>query len=445
MENNAVQGKQDAAVEDAVRVVAERAREAARALRGCEGAALNAALEAIAAGLEANCERILEANAADLARGVAGGMSVGLQDRLRLDQARVAGLADSVREVAGLPGVVGEVLWGRRLDNGLEVSQVRVPMGVVAMIYEARPDVTVNAAALCIKTGNAVILRGGSAAAQTNAVLVEVMREALGRGGLAGLSGLAGLAGVAPDAVQSLDGLGREAVGAVLRERGLVDLAIPRGGAGLIQLVVETATVPVIETGVGNCHIYVDASAQLEDAVRIVMNAKTQRVGVCNAVETLLVDRPVFVKFLRVLLPQLAEVPVRIHADADVAAVASQVGVATRPATENDWETEYLDYDLAVRVVDGVDQAIAHIGQYSSGHTEAVLATDSRVIDRFVTQVDSAVVNVNASTRFTDGGQFGFGAEIGISTQKLHARGPMGMEALTTWKSIVRGQGQIRS
>ena len=445
MENNAVQGKQDAAVEDAVRVVAERAREAARALRGCEGAALNAALEAIAAGLEANCERILEANAADLARGVAGGMSVGLQDRLRLDQARVAGLADSVREVAGLPGVVGEVLWGRRLDNGLEVSQVRVPMGVVAMIYEARPDVTVNAAALCIKTGNAVILRGGSAAAQTNAVLVEVMREALGRGGLAGLSGLAGLAGVAPDAVQSLDGLGREAVGAVLRERGLVDLAIPRGGAGLIQLVVETATVPVIETGVGNCHIYVDASAQLEDAVRIVMNAKTQRVGVCNAVETLLVDRPVFVKFLRVLLPQLAEVPVRIHADADVAAVASQVGVATRPATEKDWETEYLDYDLAVRVVDGVDQAIAHIGQYSSGHTEAVLATDSRVIDRFVTQVDSAVVNVNASTRFTDGGQFGFGAEIGISTQKLHARGPMGMEALTTWKSIVRGQGQIRS
>ena len=445
MENNAVQGKQDAAVEDAVRVVAERAREAARALRGCEGAALNAALEAIAAGLEANCERILEANAADLARGVAGGMSVGLQDRLRLDQARVAGLADSVREVAGLPGVVGEVLWGRRLDNGLEVSQVRVPMGVVAMIYEARPDVTVNAAALCIKTGNAVILRGGSAAAQTNAVLVEVMREALGRGGLAGLSGLAGLAGVAPDAVQSLDGLGREAVGAVLRARGLVDLAIPRGGAGLIQLVVETATVPVIETGVGNCHIYVDASAQLEDAVRIVMNAKTQRVGVCNAVETLLVDRPVFVKFLRVLLPQLAEVPVRIHADADVAAVASQVGVATRPATEKDWETEYLDYDLAVRVVDGVDQAIAHIGQYSSGHTEAVLATDSRVIDRFVTQVDSAVVNVNASTRFTDGGQFGFGAEIGISTQKLHARGPMGMEALTTWKSIVRGQGQIRS
>ena len=445
MENNAVQGKQDAAVEDAVRVVAERAREAARALRGCEGAALNAALEAIAAGLEANCERILEANAADLARGVAGGMSVGLQDRLRLDQARVAGLADSVREVAGLPGVVGEVLWGRRLDNGLEVSQVRVPMGVVAMIYEARPDVTVNAAALCIKTGNAVILRGGSAAAQTNAVLVEVMREALGRGGLAGLSGLAGLAGVAPDAVQSLDGLGREAVGAVLRARGLVDLAIPRGGAGLIQLVVETATVPVIETGVGNCHIYVDASAQLEDAVRIVMNAKTQRVGVCNAVETLLVDRPVFVKFLRVLLPQLAEVPVRIHADADVAAVASQVGVATRPATEKDWETEYLDYDLAVRVVDGVDQAIAHIGQYSSGHTEAVLATDSRVIDRFVTQVDSAVVNVNASTRFTDGGQFVFGAEIGISTQKLHARGPMGMEALTTWKSIVRGQGQIRS
>ena len=409
MENNAVQGKQDAAVEDAVRVVAERAREAARALRGCEGAALNAALEAIAAGLEANCERILEANAADLARGVAGGMSVGLQDRLRLDQARVAGLADSVREVAGLPGVVGEVLWGRRLDNGLEVSQVRVPMGVVAMIYEARPDVTVNAAALCIKTGNAVILRGGSAA------------------------------------VQSLDGLGREAVGAVLRARGLVDLAIPRGGAGLIQLVVETATVPVIETGVGNCHIYVDASAQLDDAVRIVMNAKTQRVGVCNAVETLLVDRPVFVKFLRVLLPQLDEVPVRIHADADVAAVASQVGVATRPATENDWETEYLDYDLAVRVVDGVDQAIAHIGQYSSGHTEAVLATDSRVIDRFVTQVDSAVVNVNASTRFTDGGQFGFGAEIGISTQKLHARGPMGMEALTTWKSIVRGQGQIRS
>lgn len=445
MENNAVQGKQDAAVEDAVRVVAERAREAARALRGCEGAALNAALEAIAAGLEANCERILEANAADLARGVAGGMSVGLQDRLRLDQARVAGLADSVREVAGLPGVVGEVLWGRRLDNGLEVSQVRVPMGVVAMIYEARPDVTVNAAALCIKTGNAVILRGGSAAAQTNAVLVEVMREALGRGGLAGLSGLAGLAGVVPDAVQSLDGLGREAVGAVLRARGLVDLAIPRGGAGLIQLVVETATVPVIETGVGNCHIYVDASAQLEDAVRIVMNAKTQRVGVCNAVETLLVDRPVFVKFLRVLLPQLDEVPVRIHADADVAAVASQVGVATRPATEKDWETEYLDYDLAVRVVDGVDQAIAHIGQYSSGHTEAVLATDSRVIDHFVTQVDSAVVNVNASTRFTDGGQFGFGAEIGISTQKLHARGPMGMEALTTWKSIVRGQGQIRS
>lgn len=423
-------------VNDEVTQLARRSQAASRAMRQVSGAQINELLEVIATSLEANSARLLSANLKDLERARANKMSSGLLDRLQLDQGRIQALATSVRDIASQPSPVGQTLWGKVMENGLKIEQIRVPMGVVAMIYEARPNVTVDAAVLSLKTNNAVILRGGSAAVESNRALVTTIRESLESVGLP------------KDAVSTLDHLGREAVPALLTQRGLVDLAIPRGGAGLIQMVVNTATVPVIETGVGNCHIYVDKTAKLDAAQNIVLNAKTQRVGVCNAAETLLVDKDIAPVFLPQVLPALSKKNVRLHGDPATATIAGQ-NPATNdlkiiPATEHDWETEYLDYDLAVRVVDGVDQAIAHISRYSTGHTEAVLAQDKDVIDRFVNAVDSAVVAVNASTRFTDGGVFGFGAEIGISTQKLHARGPMGLEALTTVKSIVSGHGQVR-
>lgn len=422
-------------VYDQVRQIARQSQAASRVMRGA--GSQNRLLETIAGLLETNTERILAANERDMQQAKANEMPPGLQDRLQLTPERVQALADAVRDIAALPSPIGQTLWGRTMENGLRIEQIRVPLGVVAMIYEARPNVTVDAAALSLKTNNAVILRGGSAAVHSNQTLVDIIQQALEQQGLP------------RDAVQTLDGLGREAVEAILTQRGLVDLAIPRGGAGLIEMVVNTATVPVIETGVGNCHIYVDQSAKLDDALRIVINAKTQRVGVCNAAETLLVDRDIAPAFLPLVLPALAAKHVRLHTDEATRTVARQHPETEQidlvSATEKDWETEYLDYDLAVRLVDGVDAAIDHITRYSTGHTEAVVAQDQDVIDHFVNAVDAAAIAVNASTRFTDGAVFGLGTEIGISTQKLHARGPMGMEALTTTKSVIRGHGQVRS
>jgi glutamate-5-semialdehyde dehydrogenase len=417
--------------EVAVLEVARRAREASRALATATRATKDAALRALADALVAATDRVLAANAEDVARGRAGGMSEGLLDRLALTPERVVAIAGALRELAALPDPVGEVVRGSTLPNGLRLRQVRVPMGVVGMIYEARPNVTVDAAGLALKSGNAVVLRGGSAAASSNATIVEVLAEALAAQGLP------------RDLVQSVDAWGRPGGVALMHARGLVDVLVPRGGADLIATVVREATVPVIETGVGNCHLYVDASADLADALPILLNAKTQRVGVCNAVETLLVHRDVADAFLPSALAALGQAGVTVHGDAATLAHAPQ-GVATVPATEADWGTEYLSLDLAVRVVDDLDAAIDHVRRWSTGHTEAILTRDLRASERFVAEVDAAAVIVNASTRFTDGGQFGLGAEIGISTQKLHARGPMGLAELTTTKWVVHGDGHVR-
>lgn len=417
---------------EGVLAVCRAAKETARHLGTASRAAKDAALLAIADDLVAATDRIVAANAEDLARGERDGLSAGLLDRLRLDGPRVAAIADAVRDVADLPDPVGEVVRGSTLPNGLRLRQLRVPMGVVGMIYEARPNVTVDAAVLALKSGNAAVLRGGSAAAASNVVLVEVMREAIAR------------AGLPDDAIASIDPWGREGAVHLMRARGLVDLLVPRGGAGLIQSVVENSTVPVIETGTGNCHVYVDASADLDQALAITMNAKTQRVGVCNAAETLLVHADAAPVFLPQVLPALAGAGVRLHVDGRAGAAASAAGIEAEPATDHDWATEYLASELAVRVVDSLDQALEHIRTWSSGHTEAICTRDLRAADRFVAEVDSAVVAVNASTRFTDGAQFGLGAEVGISTQKLHARGPMGLAELTSTKWVVAGDGHVR-
>lgn len=415
----------------AVVATARDAKRAARALATATRATKDAALHAMADALVAEAPRIVEANAADLERGRAGGMAPGLLDRLALDADRIAGIAAALREVAGLPDPVGEVVRGSTLPNGLRLRQVRVPMGVVGMIYEARPNVTVDAAGLALKSGNAVILRGGSAAASSNAVIVEVLGEALVRQGLPA------------ELVQSIDAHGREGAVELMRARGLVDVLIPRGGADLIQTVVRESLVPVIETGVGNVHVYVDASADLVKALPIVLNSKTQRVGVCNAAETLLVHRDVAPAFLPAVLAALGEKDVTVHGDEAVAAAVPEA-LRFQPATEEDWATEYLSLDLAVKVVDSLDEALEHIRRYSSGHTEAIVTQDVDAARRFTTELDAAALIVNASTRFTDGGQLGLGAEIGISTQKLHARGPMGLAELTTTTWIVEGDGQIR-
>ena len=419
-------------VRGAVHETCRRAREAARSLATASTGTKNAALLAVADALEAATERIVQANADDLERGRADGLAEGLLDRLRLDAGRVAAIAAAVRHVASLPDPVGEVVRGSTLPNGLRLRQVRVPMGVVGMIYEARPNVTVDAAVLAVKSGNAAVLRGGSAARSSNAVIVDVLRQALER------------AGLPADAVASIDALGRDGGAELMRARGLVDLLVPRGGAGLIKTVVETSTVPVIETGTGNCHVYVDASADLEQALAITLNAKTRRVSVCNAAETLLVHGDAAGAFLPRVLPALRDAGVTLHADEQVRAAAASAGVETVPATDDDWATEYLSLDLAVAVVPSLDAAVDHIRRWSSGHTEAIVTTDLRAADRFVAEVDSAVVAVNASTAFTDGAEFGLGAEIGISTQKLHARGPMGLAELTSTKWVVAGEGHVR-
>lgn len=414
-----------------VREIAAAARDAARALRTEVASRKNEALFAIAEALVINEVAILAANERDVERERAGGMSPGLIDRLTLTSGRIESIAQAVREVAGLPDPVGEVVRGSTLPNGLKLRQVRVPMGVVGMIYEARPNVTVDAAALTLKSGNAVILRGGSAAASTNEVIVRVIGEALAEVGLP------------TTLVQSIDAYGREGAVALMHARGLVDVLVPRGGASLIETVVRESTVPVIETGVGNCHVYVDAAADLAMARRIVMNSKTHRVGVCNAMETLLVHREVAAEFVAAIAADLSSSDVTLHGDDEVRDI-----LGDRPevveATEDDWGREYLSLDLAVKVVESLEEAVQHIAAYGSGHTEAIVSSDIGAVHRFQNSVDAAAVIANASTRFTDGGQFGLGAEIGISTQKLHARGPMGLMDLTTTTWLVEGDGQVR-
>ena len=418
-------------VREAVFDSARRAKVAARVLATATRSTKDAALQALADALVAATGQIVAANGQDVARGQASGTSPGLLDRLALDAGRVAAMADALRALAVLPDPVGEVVRGSTLANGLRLRQVRVPMGVVGMIYEARPNVTVDAAGLALKSGNAVVLRGGSAAAHSNEVIVEVLSRALVAQGLPA------------DAVQSIDRFGRGGAVALMHARGLVDVLVPRGGADLIATVVRESTVPVIETGTGNCHVYVDASATTAMALPILLNSKTQRTGVCNAAETLLVHRAVAGSFLPVALAALGAAGVIVHGDARTAALAP-ADVAVIPATDDDWAREYLALEIAVRVVDDLDAAIEHIRAWTSGHTEAIVTADLASSERFVAELDSAVIMVNASTRFTDGGQFGLGAEIGISTQKLHARGPMGLGELTTTKWIVNGEGQVR-
>lgn len=404
------------------------ARDASRVLATTTTAQKNAALRAIASSILQHESRILPANELDLANGRENGLSAGLQDRLRLGPSRLAGLERAVLDIAALPDPVGDVVRGSSLENGLRLTQVRVPFGVVGAIYEARPNVTIDIAALALKSGNAVVLRGGTAAENTNRVLVEVIQSALAEVGLP------------VECVQTIDEFGREGATQLMHARGFVDVLVPRGSAQLIDTVVRESTVPVIETGAGVVHLFLDDSADLEMAVEVVHNSKVQRPSVCNALETLLVSAESAQRLLPAVLDRLRGSGVTIHADER----ARELYPDSVAATEEDWAAEYMSLDLAVRVVDGLDEALDHIRQYSTHHTESILTNDIARAERFLAEVDSAVVMVNASTRFTDGGEFGFGAEVGISTQKLHARGPMGLPELTSTKWIVRGSGQVR-
>ena len=416
----------------AIRQVCEQAREASFSLASTSRAVKDAALRTIADALEANAATIVTANATDLDRARADGTSDALIDRLTITPERLTAIADALREVAELPDPIGEVIRGYTLPNGLQIRQLRVPLGVVGMIYEARPNVTVDAAGLCLKSGNAALLRGSSSGYDTNVALVAVMQDALEA------------AGLPRHAIQLVPGTSHESVKHLMQARGLVDVLIPRGGAGLIKSVVEGSLVPVIETGVGNCHVYVDADADINKAINILINSKTHRVSVCNAAETLLVHADVAAEFLPKALAALKDKGVTIHGDAAMADFCSTAGIDFAAATEDDWFAEYYSLDLAAGIVDSIDEAIAHIRRYTSGHTEAIVSDSFTATQYFVAQVDSAAVMVNASTRFTDGGEFGFGAEIGISTQKLHARGPMGLAELTSTKFVVTGDGHIR-
>jgi glutamate-5-semialdehyde dehydrogenase len=417
----------------AVLETCSRARVASRAIGQLTRAEKDAALLALADALRHQADEIVDANQADLAAGAQSGLPAAMLDRLRLDHDRVLQVADALGELAALPDPVGEVVRGSTLANGLEIRQVRVPMGVVAMVYEARPNVTVDAAGLALKSGNAVVLRGGSAASHTNLALVGVLRDELARLGLP------------MDAIALLDEGGRDTVKHLMTARGYIDVLIPRGGADLIRTVVDGATVPVIETGIGNCHVFVDESADVAKAVAIAVNSKVHRVSVCNSAETLLVHSAIAERFLPTVLEALRSEAVTVHVAPDVTAYAESSGIPHVPATDEDWAREYLSLDLAVRIVDSIDEAIEHVRRWSSGHTEAIVTESQTSARRWVAEVDAAAVMVNASTRFTDGGEFGFGAEIGISTQKLHARGPMGLPELTTTKWVVTGDGQTRS
>ncbi len=422
----------DLAVVALVAELAGRAKTASRRLGLLSRADKDAALHAIADALDAAIPLVVAANAEDLTRGRERGMAEGLLDRLMLDEARIRGIAQAVREVAALPDPVGEVVRGSTLPNGLQIRQVRVPMGVVGMIYEARPNVTVDAAALGLKSGNAVVLRGGSAAGASNRALVGVVRAALVALGLPA------------DAVVLLDEGGHDAARALMTARGLVDLVIPRGGADLIRTVVMESTVPVIETGIGVNHVYVDAAADLDKALTVLMNSKTHRPSVCNAAESLLVHEAVADDFLPKALTALAGAGVALHVAPEVSRYAEAAGAAYQVATDADYATEWHRLEMNVRTVPDMDAALDHIRVNGSMHTEVIVTESRSAARRFVAEVDAAVVMVNASSRFTDGGQFGMGAEIGISTQKLHARGPMALPELTTTKWIVDGDGQVR-
>ena len=423
------------------------AREASIDLAAATRAEKDRALLLMADRLVERTEDIVAANAVDVnnardagqpsvrsrtAAGWSDGQSESMIDRLTLTPSRIEGMADGLRQLAALPDPIGDVVRGSTLANGLELRQVRVPFGVVGIIYEGRPNVTADAAGICLKSGNSALLRGSGSAFSSNAAIVSVLRKAVAD------------AGLPADAIQLLDATTRDSVKELLRARGLIDVLIPRGGASLIKTVVEESTVPVIETGTGNCHVYVDAHADLDMAVDILINSKAQRVGVCNAAETLLVHQDVAAEFLPRALAALAEAGVTVHADDRVMAHAKDSGANVVEATPEDWETEYLSYDIAAAVVDSLDKAVEHIRLWTSGHTEAIVTTSQQAARRFTQLVDSTTVAVNTSTRFTDGGQFGFGAEIGISTQKLHARGPMGLPELTSTKYIVTGDGHVR-
>jgi glutamate-5-semialdehyde dehydrogenase len=418
------------------RTVAElclAARDASRALAALSTGTRDAALRAIAGALEARTPEILDANARDMEAGRGNGLDAALLDRLALDAARVQAMADGVRAIAALPDPVGEVIEGHRLPNGLDVRKVRVPLGVVAVVYEARPNVTIDAAALCLKSGNAVVLRGSSSAAHSNAVLAAVAGQA------------AAEAGLPAGAIMLVAGGGREELAELATQEGVVDLIVPRGGEGLKAALKGVATVPVMYAASGNCHVFVDASADLDAAQRIVLNAKTQRPGVCNAAETLLVHADVAPAFLPRVLGALREAGVELRVDGRTHALSGEALAGTMAdATEEDWDTEFLALILAVGIVDSVEEAIAHVNAHGSGHSEAIVTASEPAARAFERGVDAACVYINASTRFTDGGEFGMGAEIGNSTQKLHARGPIGLRELCTFKYVVHGDGHVR-
>jgi glutamate-5-semialdehyde dehydrogenase len=409
------------------------ARDAARTLATLDSATKDAALVAIADALVARTPEILDANARDMDAGRESGLDAALLDRLALDESRVMAMADGVRSIAALPDPVGEVIDGFRLPNGLDVRKVRVPLGVVAVVYEARPNVTIDAAALCLKSGNAIVLRGSSSAAHSNAVLAAIAAEA------------ASGAGVPEGAIMLVAGGGREELGELATQAGVVDLIIPRGGEGLKNALKGVATVPVIYAASGNCHVYVDAGADLDSARRIIVNAKTQRPGVCNAAETLLVHAHAAPAFLPGALRELREAGVELRVDGRTRALAGDLAGSLTDATDEDWDTEFLALILAVKVVDSVEEAIAHVNEHGSGHSEAIVTADVSAARAFELGVDAACVYVNASTRFTDGGEFGMGAEIGNSTQKLHARGPIGLRELCAFKYVATGDGHVRA
>ena len=406
----------------------KNAKKAAAVLGAAGSAEKNKALAAVASGLRADSAYIIEQNKKDLENAKMNGMSESMLDRLALNEQRIDSIAAAVEKIISLDDPVGKVSDGTLLPNGLQLTRVSVPLGVIAVIFEARPNVTADAAALCLKSGNTVILRGGKEAIFSNTAIVSSMRKSVES------------AGLPADCIQLVEDTSRETATQLMRMNEYVDVLLPRGGAGLIRSVVENASVPVIQTGVGNCHIYVDASADVQMATDIVFNAKCSRVSVCNACESLLIHRDAVQTILPAIAERLAEKNVEIFGDE---AVCSVIPTAKK-ATEEDWGTEYLDYKISVKVVDSTDEAIAHIAQYSTGHSEAIITNSLADADKFTRLVDSAAVYVNASTRFTDGGEFGFGAEIGISTQKLHARGPVGLPELTSYKFVIRGNGQVR-
>ena len=405
----------------------KNAKSAQVTLADASTALKNSALTAISSALIENKQEIIDANAIDLANGKANGMSDSLLDRLALSESRIKDIADSVLEIVALPDPVGVVKNGSTRPNGLNIEKVAVPMGTIAVIYEARPNVTIDAAALCLKSGNAVILRGGKEAINSNIATANIMRNAIESVGLD------------RNCIQLVEDTSRETANALMKLNGYIDVLIPRGGAGLINSVVQNATVPVIETGVGNCHIYVDKSADIDMAVNIIYNAKTSRPSVCNAAESLVVHKDIASEALPIIKVKLDKKNVQLCGDEYAKSI-----IDIELATEEDWGKEYLDYKMSVKTVESVEEAISHINTYSTGHSEAIITSDYNSAQKFTKLVNSSAVYVNASTRFTDGGQFGFGAEIGISTQKLHARGPIGLPELTTTKFVIRGNGQIR-